>query len=287
GGTTGGGTTSGGSTGSGSRSSPISFGGTSQTASPSSRGGGTPFNLPAGQAFAGRQVGGGTRDQVFGSRQYGSGYPGVAGRGVAGRGFPFYFWPVAWGGAAGAGTAAYLHNNEYGRPDNSSRPGGPMFTTTISSNTSATNRSTFHLISDNTTVVTLADIIDERCASLISTNSSTPFAFSENATNVPKPESAIQYYRASSVVLTLEGYNNSAVFSEDDNIQDSPLPNNVDTGLLDCLNRTIGENVPLVAAPLSTSSNGPGNGALRVGVDGCSTLALVLVLGHFITHIMF
>lgn len=34
------------------------------------------------------------------------------GRGVAGRGFPFYFWPIAWGGAAGIGTAAYLHSDE-------------------------------------------------------------------------------------------------------------------------------------------------------------------------------
>lgn len=45
-------------------------------------------------------------------RQYGSGYPGVAGRGVASRGFPFVFWPLAWGGVAGVGAGAYLHNSE-------------------------------------------------------------------------------------------------------------------------------------------------------------------------------
>ena len=50
----------------------------------------------------------------FTFRQYGSGYPGIAGRGVAGRGFPFLFWPLAWGGVAGVGTAAYLHNTEVG-----------------------------------------------------------------------------------------------------------------------------------------------------------------------------
>lgn len=43
---------------------------------------------------------------------YGSGYPGIAGAGVAGRGFPFYFWPLVWGTAAGIGTAAYLHDDE-------------------------------------------------------------------------------------------------------------------------------------------------------------------------------
>lgn len=45
-------------------------------------------------------------------RTYGSGYPGVRSRGINGLGFPFYFWPVVWGGAAGAGGAAYLHSSE-------------------------------------------------------------------------------------------------------------------------------------------------------------------------------
>ena len=45
-------------------------------------------------------------------RTYGSGYPGLGGRGVTGRGFPFYFWPIAWGGLAGLGAAAYLHSTE-------------------------------------------------------------------------------------------------------------------------------------------------------------------------------
>ena len=48
----------------------------------------------------------------FVSRAYGSGYPGISGRGVGSRPFPFYFWPVVWGGAAGSANAAYLHNSE-------------------------------------------------------------------------------------------------------------------------------------------------------------------------------
>lgn len=46
------------------------------------------------------------------NRSYGSGYPGTSGFQLGGRGFPFYFWPMAWGGAAGLGTGAYLHNRE-------------------------------------------------------------------------------------------------------------------------------------------------------------------------------
>lgn len=45
-------------------------------------------------------------------RTYGSGYPGIAGRGVAGRGFPFFFWPLAWGGVAALGVGAYLDTDE-------------------------------------------------------------------------------------------------------------------------------------------------------------------------------
>lgn len=73
-------------------------------------GGGKAVAIPSGQLFAGRQAGGGTRDQVTGTSVYGSGYPGITGRGVAGRGFPFYFWPIVWGGGSGIGTAAYLHD---------------------------------------------------------------------------------------------------------------------------------------------------------------------------------
>lgn len=46
------------------------------------------------------------------SRQYGSGYPGVASRGVAGLGFPFFFWPVVFGTGTLVGTGAYLHAQE-------------------------------------------------------------------------------------------------------------------------------------------------------------------------------
>jgi hypothetical protein len=45
-------------------------------------------------------------------RTYGSGYPGVVGRGTAGRGFPFFFWPIVWPVAAGAGAAAYLSGSD-------------------------------------------------------------------------------------------------------------------------------------------------------------------------------
>lgn len=40
-----------------------------------SGGGGKRFTIPSGNAFAGRQMGGGTRNQVLGTPRYASGYP--------------------------------------------------------------------------------------------------------------------------------------------------------------------------------------------------------------------
>ncbi|TFK38300.1 hypothetical protein BDQ12DRAFT_128021 [Crucibulum laeve] len=203
--------------------------------------------------FAGRMAGGGTRSQIFGSRTYGSGYPNVAGRGVAGRGFPFYFWPLAWplaiGAGAGIGGAAYLHStDEYGLPSNNSRPGGSLMTATFSSNSGNT---TFRVVSDNSTVASLIEDINANCTSYISGNHSTsPSPFPDSSSvDAPKPEQVVQYYRASSIALALEGYNNTATYADEGTL-DSPLPNGVDSLLMDCMNQTIG-----LAAPLLDGAN--------------------------------
>lgn len=97
----------------GKASSSSSVANSGRSASTFSKGGGKPSTVSSG-AFAGRQIGGGTRDQVrralrsetvhadpaqlqvYGTSQYGSGYPyGVASEAsVAGRPFPFGFWPL-------------------------------------------------------------------------------------------------------------------------------------------------------------------------------------------------
>ncbi|KAI0715907.1 hypothetical protein C8T65DRAFT_642837 [Cerioporus squamosus] len=241
----------------GSRGSSVSVpGSTAGRSSAVSYGSGTTkvVSIPQGQPFAGRQSGGATRGSIYGNQQYGSGYPGVSGLGTSGRNFPFVFWPLVWGGGLGYG-AAYLHNNnEYGEPNNSSRPGGPMTQAAFSSNTT---NSTFHVVADNTTVTALIASISSNC-SFASNSSQTPSAFNGAVTD-PLPEQAIQYYRASSVVLTLDGYNDTAALTGDANATAPPLPSNVDQTLLNCMNATIGEAVPLFedsASRLSVSSVG-------------------------------
>ncbi|KAJ7459888.1 hypothetical protein FB451DRAFT_1341685 [Mycena latifolia] len=268
GGKTGGGAKGGGAGGEGgsggtSRSSPVSTSGSSnsdtlsRSATSYGNGGGKAITIPSGQLFAGRSEGGGTRAQVFGTQTYGSGYPNVPGRGVTGRPFPFYFWPLSFGVGGGiGGGAAYLHsNNEYGHADNSSRPGGVMMTAAFQSNSTGT---TFRILADNTTVVDLIGDISANCsASLSSSSATSPSSYNDTATLPPQPEQVIQYYRASSIALSLDGYNNTSVFQAE-GTPDVPLPTGIDTTLLDCLNQTIGLAAPLIDGAGTAAPNNMG-----------------------------
>ncbi|KDQ52174.1 hypothetical protein JAAARDRAFT_139228 [Jaapia argillacea MUCL 33604] len=237
------------------------------TATRYGHGGGKSIVIPSGQLFSGRTAGGGSRSQVFGSRYYGSGYPGYPGIGVAGRGFPFYFWPVVWGGGLGYG-GSYLYDHEYGDPTNSSRPGGALYQATF---TSIDQNSTFHVVSDDSTLTSLITSVQSNCSSSITSSPPpTPIPYYSNSTS-PLPEQAIQYYRSSSVVLSLDGYNNTAALTagSDGNtnvtIPDLPLPTWVNATTLDCLNQTIGAAVPLIDGAGSLRSEGLGLGLLGVG----------------------
>ncbi|THH17097.1 hypothetical protein EW146_g3657 [Bondarzewia mesenterica] len=235
--------------GSGSSVSVSSLPGGKSSATVSGNGGGKQINIASGQPFAGRTAGGGTRGQVYGTSTYGSGYPGVIHPAVLGRGFPFFFWPIVWGSSA-VGVATYLHDNEYGEPNNATRPGGAMAQASFQSNNTA-NPMRFHVLADNTTVASLITSIQSNCTNydLSSSNSSTaPMPYIGNSSTDPRPEQAVQYFRASSVVLTLDGYNNTATFSNDTSAPPSPLPSGIDTTLLGCLNATIGNAAPLVDA---------------------------------------
>ncbi|KAI0641445.1 hypothetical protein C8Q79DRAFT_886815, partial [Trametes meyenii] len=219
------------------------------------------ITIPAGQPFAGRSSGGATRGQIYGTRSYGSGYPGYVGLGVAGLAFPFVFWPVVWGDGYGYGPP-YLHaSHEYGLPNNSSRPGGSMVQAGF---TSSTTNTTFHVVSGNSTVTALIASIKANCT-LASNSSSTPLSFSGSASD-PKPEQVVQYYRASSVVLTLDGYNDTSTLTNNSNAPPTPLPSNIDTSLLNCLNDTIGAAVPLFDDSQDDGSSQDTSAGQRLGL---------------------
>ena len=121
-----------------------------------------------------------------------------------------------------------------------------MVTSTYASNTQST---TFYLVTDNDTATTMVSILQQNCSSVLNSGvSNTPIPYNASDPNSPKPEEAIQYYRASSATLMLEGYNNTAQLSDNTSLPDTPLPTNMDTDLLTCLNETIGAAIPLVDA---------------------------------------
>ncbi|KAJ7508073.1 hypothetical protein B0H11DRAFT_2308278, partial [Mycena galericulata] len=70
-----------------------------------------------------------------------------------------------------------------------------------------------------------------------SINAALPTPFNVSAA---EPEQVLQYYRASSVALTPDGYNNTTVFAPENSTANTPLPAGTDANLLDCLNQTIG-----------------------------------------------
>ena len=116
-----------------------------------------------------------------------------------------------------------------------------MATAAFISNTSNT---TFRILSDNQTVVDLIGTITGSCSSNLQITNITATPYNDS-NPLPSPDQAIQYYRASSIALTLDGYNNTAGLSNGTNV---PLPSNIDNTLLNCMNTTIGTTAPLVNA---------------------------------------
>jgi hypothetical protein len=131
---------------------------------------------------------------------------------------------------------------------------------------SKSQNTTFRVVADNTTVVSLISSIAANCSSTLgNTTAITPTTYNGSSTGPPHPEQAIQYYRASSVALTLDGYNNSGALGQE-GTPNTPLPSNIDTNLLNCLNDTIGATVPLI------------DGAMGLVVGALSNVGIVALV---------
>ena len=101
--------------------------------------------------------------------------------------------------------------------------------------------------------------------------------FTGDQTNqtMPKPEQAIQYYRSSSVVLTLDNYNDTKTLNDTAVESDPhvPLPADVDTKLLTCVNRTLGLGMPLMTIPLFTQATKPLDDAVKAATGSATANA--------------
>jgi len=100
----------------------------------------------------------------------------------------------------------------------------------------------------------------------------------------PRPEEIIQYYRASSFALSLDDYNNTMALSSNSPTSNSTppaittqtaLPPIHDQNFLNCLNSTIGKNLPLVKPPPKISKTAIG-GIITGSVVGFFILIFAL-----------
>ncbi|KAF7346353.1 hypothetical protein MSAN_01863000 [Mycena sanguinolenta] len=139
-------------------------------------------------------------------------------------------------------------STQYGHADNASRPGGVMISASFQSN--GANGTVFRILSDNTTTTNLIGAILANCsasltnASIAAAGSPTPYNDSSTS-SLPQPEQIVQYYRASSIALSVDGYNDTSIFQAE-GTPDVPIPSTVDATTLDCLNQTIGLAAPLI-----------------------------------------
>lgn len=111
------------------------------------------------------------------------------------------------------------------------------------------DNTTFYVIADSATTISLVESIQYNCSSLISnTTSAIPIPYNSSDHSSPQPERVVQYYRASSTALLLQGYNNTADLTDVQNQTNTPLPSSINMTMLLCLNETIGAAVPIVDA---------------------------------------
>jgi hypothetical protein len=253
-----------------------------------SGGGGKPFTLPSGNVFAGREMGGGTREQVPGTARMGSGYPYYVNnpqtRGVYLNPFPFGFWPVYWYGHG------YSEEYGYNRSVADERPGGALSMVNLapapgtSWNTSAVNgiNETYWMVGDQQTVTTMLSLLvdpqgSDQYACGVQNNTIQPF----NSTDPALPfhfENVMQWYRSSSYALAYTGYNNTYALSPLNETtpldQSTPLPQEqMYSPFLHCINNTLVTAVAILDGNPQTLTGGEIAGIVIGAVAGAIILA--------------
>ncbi len=106
--------------------------------------------------------------------------------------------------------------HSFGGPTNQSRPGGALAYATF---TSSSYDSTAMVLADNATLYSIINTTTYACSNYLSDTSSIyAMAFDGYDGNEPQQNQAVQYYRASSVVLTVDNNNgNNGGYSNSNN----------------------------------------------------------------------
>lgn len=238
-------------------------------------------------------------------RHYGSGYPNNTTEGVIDRDFPFFFFPISYGQYPGYGST-FIFDHEYGPPGDKHRPGGPLHYITIRPPKPLTAglypeippTTQLFVIADKPTLKYIRPEV-KLCGSTQEFSGwfgtekarvSKPRKFKGPAEDPdgPAPEQAVGYFRASSVVLSLLEYNNTAQFTgytpqNPTGLVDTPLPQVVDTDFFRCINSTLGNHIPLVIPEGATPyQRNAASLATTAQPEFAMLLTLVLVIWHMV-----
>jgi hypothetical protein len=290
---------------------------------------------PVPSLFEGREVGSGPRNSIYGSSRWGSGLgvgmlegseyqwyyrPYLYNSTVS---YPFGFWPIHWG------SIANYYNFSLQFKSSRFRPGGAQNLILASLHEDISDSPYYYVVADAYTTKGLSTILSLPVAKggcgMYPDNPIYTFEPEQLATNgtrtlVPAdgssrsrpnvvlgPESAMQYYRGSSVVLGTPGYTNQ--FSLDHNINTTywgTTPWNLtdlfpnffnnsgsqstevnmtqyqeETSFLDCLNTTIAAAIPIIDTNLTVEKPSTTTGTPRKLTRG-EIIAIVICLLWFL-----
>lgn len=227
--------------------------------------------------FVGRDFGGGKRDDIRGTRAYGSGYPygNKDASTISGRPFPFGFWPLYW-------DQDFMGCDEYGPQFDVMRPGGQLVTIPLKSTTQwweVAENEVYYAIGDRDSVLSLMISLVTKCH----VTPTWPSKFDPTSPNSTiKIENVIRYYRASSFSLASPGYNNTFARTANATATDSestPLPSFINSSsFYKCLDATTKAALAIVNKPHDKTAHIRWVMTIVFGVCGIPILGVTLCL---------
>ncbi len=146
--------------------------------------------------------------------------------------------------------------SQYGLPNNESRPGGAQYTATYYiKSANGEGKHTVKIIADHDSLLDIASIFGgfiSSHADALWNKAVLPIegVIAPFDTAPVKPEQIWTYLRASTAGLSIDEYNNTAVFDSNDRAASgSPLPSFIDREAVACVRDRLISNLPLVDAP--------------------------------------
>ena len=122
----------------------------------------------------------------------------------------------------------------------------------------------YYFVADNTTVDAVNLLIQTSCST---NNDAVGVPFDPTLPSELHPELVVQWYRASSAALFLDGYNNTIATSYNAPATNqsalmsvalqTPLPSTINEGFLKCLNDTVIETIPIYSSGYARLSSEP------------------------------